>query len=210
MNAPPATRRARPGAGILVVDATTGRFALPALPDALPLAMSPVSARMAVDGGMEPGLSPRQLGVRSLHARAFTDAALSAAHTRLGLLFTVPAHGMMSLPPESGLWGRAARHGLAPDRQGLSYLGRSLVTLADGARWNLRLFAIARARVVQALFPATAGGRAVWIDEADMQSRLDQPELTPFVPLARAAASGDIITPLHVRNQAGRLRTTRL
>ena len=210
MNAPADTRRARPGAAILVVDGARGRFALPALPDMLPLAMSPVSARSSVEGGEAPGVEARQLGVRSLPPCAFTDAALSAAHTRLGFLFAAPANGVMTLRPRIGLWGRAARHGLAPDRKALSYLGRSLVVLADGARWHLRVFAIPHARAVQALFPATPGGRAVWIEEPEMAARLAQPELAPFVPLAKAAASGIIFTPLHVRNQAGRLRVTRL
>ncbi|WP_429911028.1 hypothetical protein [Glycocaulis sp.] len=214
MSAPRNTRRVRPAAGIFVVDGTTGRFALPALPDALPdalpLAFSPVSARAVTHTGDDPDISSRALGVRSLSPRAFTDAALSAAHAQLGLLFASPAHDAMAQPPQPGLWGRAARHGLAPDRQGLTYLGRSVFTRPNGTSWHLRLFAIAASRAVQALFPVGSGGRAVWIEEEAMEAHLAQPELTAFVPLARAAASGVIITPLQVRKQAGRLRTTGL
>jgi hypothetical protein len=210
VSAPRHSQRARPAAGILVVDPATGRFALPALPDALPLAFSPVSGRMTVEAGDDPDISPRQLGVRSVPARAFTDAALSAAHAQLGFLFASPSIGAMTLPPQPGLWGRAARHGLAPDREGLTYLGRCAFTRPDGTRWHLRLFAIAASRAVQALFPVAPGGRSMWIEEDAMDARLAQPELAAFVPLAKAAASGVIITPLRVRKQAGRLRTTRL
>ncbi|MFC4724032.1 hypothetical protein AB6B38_05195 [Glycocaulis abyssi] len=210
MSAPRNTRRARPAAGIFVVDSATGRFALPATPDALPLAFSPVNACAVVHAGERPDIAQRALGVRSLSPRAFTDAALSAAHAQLGLLFASPANAAVTLPPQPGLWGRAARHGLAPDRQGLTYLGRSVFTRPDGTRWHLRLFAIAQARAVQALFPVAPGGRAVWIEEEAVEARLAQPELTGFIPLARAAASGVIITPLQVRKQAGRLRTTGL
>lgn len=210
MSAPNRPARPRAAAAILVVDSANGRFAVPALSDELPLAFAPVSARSAVQTGAEPDLPARQLGVRNVPARAFTDAALSAAHTRLGFLFAVPDMSAMSTPARAGLWGRAARHGLAPDREGLTYLGRSLFAQPDGTRWHLRLFAIARARAVQALFPATPGGRTVWIDEAALQARLSLPELVPFTPLALAAARGQPVTPLHVRKQAGRLHATRL
>lgn len=202
--------RTRPAAGILVVDARSRRFALPALPGTLPFAALPVSAGSAQPAGGEPSTGRRRLGARSLDPRAFTDTALSAAHARLGLLFAVPATGAADLPPCPGLWGRAARHGLAPDREGLAYLGR--VTLADAAhaRWHVRLFAIARARAVEALFPAAPGGRTVWVDEAELESRLGLPELAPFIPLASRAAAGAAIRPLHVQNRAGRLRSAPL
>ena len=203
-------QRARPAAGIFVVDTLTGRFALPAMPGALPLAFAPVSARDAVPAGVDPDISAQALGVRTLSPRAFTDAALGAAYAHLGLTFAAPASGAISLPPQAGLWGRAARHGLAPDRQTLAYLGRSMLALPGGQRWHVRLFAIAASRTVQALFPASPGGRAVWLDEGAAGTRLELAELAPFVPLAKAAASGVIIKPLHVRKQAGRLRTTRL
>ena len=209
MSAAPQTRRARPAAGIFVVDGASGRFALPALPDDLPLAYTPVSARTAIDFGPSPDVPPRLLGVRSRSARAFTDAALNAAHTRLGLLFAAPASSAASMTPQSGLWGRAARHGLAPDRAGLAYLGRSVFETGE-ERWHMRLFAIPHARAVHALFPVIPGGRAVWLSEADMAARLALPELTPFVPLASAASAGLEFTPLHVRKQAGRLRATPL
>lgn len=210
MSAPHQRQRARPAAGVFVVDSATGRFALPALPDALPLAFSPVSARAAVNVGDDPDISARALGVRSLPARAFTDTALSAAHAQLGLLFASPAHHAVALAPQPGLWGRAARHGLAPDRQGLIYLGRSMLALPGGGRWHVRLFAIAASRAVQALFPVAPGGRAIWVEEEAVEARLGLAGLAPFIPLARAAASGVIIRPLHVRKQAGRLLTTRL
>lgn len=202
--------RTRPAAGILVVDARSRRFALPALPGTLPFAALPVSAASAQAAGADPRTDRQKLGARALDPRAFTDTALSAAHARLGLLFAVPAAGAMDLPPRPGLWGRAARHGLAPDRKGLAYLGR--VTLADTAhaRWHVRLFAIARARAVGALFPVTPGERAVWVDEAEMEARLGLPELAPFIPLASSAAAGAAIHPLHVQNRAGRLRPARL
>lgn len=210
MSAARPTQRARPAAGIFVVDGVTGRFALPALPEQLPLAFSTVSARTTVKAGSDPDISPRELGVRSLSARAFTDAALGASHARMDLLFASPAHDAVALPPQPGLWGRAARHGLAPDREALAYLGRSMLALPDGARWHLRLFAVAASRTVQALFPASPGGRAIWLEQDAVEARLGLAELAPFVPLAKAAACGMIITPLHVRKQTGRLRTTPL
>lgn len=210
MSAPARKTRARAAAGVFVVDPRSSRFALPAEPGTLPLAFSLVSARSAMAAGPSPHLSPRQLGVRSLSPRAFTDAALSAAHAQLDLLFAAPDISAMRLAPIAGLWGRAARHGLAPDRNGLTFLGRSLFALENGTRWHLRLFAIPVARAVQALFPATSGARPVWLDESELESCLRVPELLPFIPLAKAAASGMLITPLQVRNQAGRLHTTRL
>ncbi|KPP82652.1 MAG: hypothetical protein HLUCCA04_00920 [Oceanicaulis sp. HLUCCA04] len=209
MSAASQTRRARPAAGIFVVDHASGRFALPALPGSVPLAYCPVSARTAVDFGPGPDLPPRLLGVRSLSSRAFSDAALNAAHAQLGLVFASPASGVASMTPQTGLWGRAARHGLAPDRGGLVYLGRSVFETGQ-ERWHMRLFAISHARAVQALFPVTPGGRAVWISQTDMAARLAQAELTPFVSLASAASAGMNFTPLHVRKQAGRLRATPL
>ncbi|MGP1274407.1 MAG: hypothetical protein ACQRW7_03185 [Caulobacterales bacterium] len=202
--------RPRAAAALFVVDTAAGLFALPALPDALPLAFAPVTRASAVPAGAPADIPARHLGVRSLPADAFTDAALSAAHARLGLLFAAPALNAMDAPARAGLWGRAARHALAPDRQGLSYLGRSVFSQPDGSRWHVRLFAIARAHAVQALFPSTPGGRAVWVSEAELESRLRQPELEAFAALAREAASGMPIKPLHVRNQAGRLQLTGL
>lgn len=192
---------ARPAdfACLLLADAPTGRLALGRDITGLTL---PLARPQSGDGiGRAPELPHGWLAAPPARTAVFQDAALRALFETLGQLIARPATGDAELA-RTGAWGRIARHGLAPDRAALRFLGRAIDPSGAPQRRHVRVFAAPISAVSNSLKRRGRCERLVWLDPAAAGS-LDDPTLEPF--LAHALTSPDA-APIRVTFRTGQRR----
>lgn len=203
---PASAAKPRDAASLIMADPFSGRILLAGGAGGLRL---PVETLQPGDGACEaqpgPAISRTRLGAQEDRAHAFMDAALRAAFSQLGLLIARPCPPETGLP---GLWGRMRRHGLAPDRTRLTYLGRSISPTDEADRRHVRVFAAPLAAATNSLIRG-APEEAAWLSPDEAAMRLKDPAASVFAGRALRML-GSRARPVLVSFRAGQARIAAL
>lgn len=186
-------------AALLLTDPHTGRLAFGREGASL---VTPMARPERGDGAAAvaaPALPRRWLGAPETRSAAFQDAALRAALEALGQLIARPAPEGARLARE-GVWGRVARHQLAPDRAALVFLGRAIDPVGAPGRRHIRVFCAPMNSVSNSIKRRGRCDRLVWLDAGAAVQTLEDPALAPFL---RRALQGAGAPPLKVTFRAG-------
>lgn len=202
------TTKAKDCALLLLIDPNARSIALARREDGLSVPISTIEPGDGVASGDTPFISKARLGVDPQHAAAFQDAALRAGFDAFGQLIARPATADDVLP-QTGEWGRIARHRLAPDRRALTYLGRLLDPVDQGIRRHARVFTASLAHVSNSLKRRGAAERLVWMTPENAIAKLNDAALEPFV-IAAPGALGGRPRPIKVSFRAGQRLQSRL
>jgi len=198
--------RPRDAAALIIADPFTGRLLFAAGRQGPRLPVAALTGDDGTDDGPAPHISQARLGAPEARAPAFMDAALRAGFGHLGLLIArscTPASGA------SGLWGRTRRHGLAPDRTKLTYLGRALSPTDAVERLHLRVFTAPLAAAANSLIGPETRADPVWLTPADAAADLKDPAARPFAERALNVL-GSRARPIMVSFRSGQSRITAL
>lgn len=188
-------------AAFLLADPFEDRVLLARLGEAAaPPSAAPVQGDGAAPTRPFRPISKQALGATPGRTAEFMDAGLRALFETLGVLVAEPCTPGVHA---SGLWGRLGRHGLAPARGAVTYLGRALSPADAPRRAHTRVFAAPLAAVCNGVTREVEPGSALWLKSAAAETALDDPALAPFaahaVPALKARKR-----PLLVSFRAGR------
>jgi len=201
-----AAPRPRDAAALIVSDPFTGRVLLAAGDHGARLPAEVLHGADGRDDGPAPHISKARLGAAESRAPAFMDAALRAGFGHLGLLIARPCPPHGELP---GLWGRIRRHGLAPDRTRLTYLGRALSPTDAVERIHLRVFAAPLSAAANSLMRSPARAEPLWLTPAEAAEALKDPAARPFAERALKML-GSRARPIMVSFRSGQARISAL